>query len=350
MNVACILAFVVAAALQVAATPAVAGERTPLVTGMRDGGRIAVGGAHSCVIGSDGIVLCWGENGSGQLGDGTTTDRRTAVPVSNLTQATAIAAGANHTCAIRADGTVHCWGSSSNDQIGPGTANRTTPIQVAGLVDMVAITAGARHTCALGEAMVLSSVGILARRRNDFAQAEELARASLALAERIGNLGAVADATDDLAQVVASLGDFAQAQSLYRRALAMARELGQVHLQCFVLLHLARAQAAADDVAGSAHSLREALRLADEHDFQAGRLMGVLGAAGLRARRGDAQTLAVARRWCRCVLAVAGSNVDIRNAVPALPDCADADADSSAQATVVDALADVREFLDALVE
>jgi alpha-tubulin suppressor-like RCC1 family protein len=139
----------VALLLQALATPAGAGERTPLVIGMRDGGRIAVGGAHSCVIGSDGNVRCWGENGLGQLGNGTTTDSRTAVLVSNLTQVAAIAAGANHTCAVRAAGTVHCWGSSSNDQIGPGTGNRTTPGQVTGLVDIVAITTGARHTCAL---------------------------------------------------------------------------------------------------------------------------------------------------------------------------------------------------------
>ena len=150
MSIVRIVSLVIAASLQAWWLPAaVAGERSPIVTGMRDAARIAVGGAHSCVIGSDGNVRCWGENGSGQLGDGTTTDRRIAVLVPNLTQVTAIAAGANHTCAIRAAGTVHCWGSSASDQIGPGTPNRTTPLQVTGLADMVAITAGDRHTCAL---------------------------------------------------------------------------------------------------------------------------------------------------------------------------------------------------------
>ena len=150
MGIVRIVSLVIAASLQALWLPAaLAGERTPVVTGMRDGGRIAVGGAHSCVIGSDGNVRCWGENGSGQIGGGTTIDRPIAVAVSNLTQVTAIAAGANHTCAIRSAGTVHCWGSSASDQIGPGTSNRSLPLQVTGLVDMIAITAGDRHTCAL---------------------------------------------------------------------------------------------------------------------------------------------------------------------------------------------------------
>ena len=138
---------------------AAAGERTPLVTGTRDAARLALGAAHSCVIATDATVRCWGENGAGQLGDGTTTDRRTAVPVTGLTQVVAIAAGAAHTCALRAAGTVHCWGSSSNDQIGPGTGNRTTPLQVAGFAGIIAITAGERHTCSLDTAGVVRCWG-----------------------------------------------------------------------------------------------------------------------------------------------------------------------------------------------
>ena len=166
----------------------------------------------------------------------------------------------------------------------------------------------------------------------------------------MGNLGAVADATDDLGQVVEKLGDLRQAQSLYASALAMARELGQVHLQCFVLLHLGRAQAAGNDAVASSRSFRDALRLAREHDFQTGRLMGVLGAAGLRLACNDADAHAVAVAWCRATLAVAGSNVDIRDAVPDIPAPFLLVDPALPTQSFDDALHEALNFLDTLVE
>jgi predicted ATPase/DNA-binding SARP family transcriptional activator len=202
-----------------------------------------------------------------------------------------------------------------------------------------------------GEAMVLSSLGVLARRRGDLVRAHELARASLALAERMGNLGAVADAMDDLGQVVEKLGDVPQAQSLYERALAMARELGQVHLQCFVLLHLGRAQAAGKNDVASARSFRDALQLARDHGFQTGRLMGLLGAAGLRLNRTDANAQSIAGGWCRAVLAVAGSNVDVRDAVPDFPaGLLDVEAHATSREAMDGALAEALQFLDLIAE
>ncbi|HEX4885047.1 MAG TPA: tetratricopeptide repeat protein, partial [Casimicrobiaceae bacterium] len=170
---------------------------------------------------------------------------------------------------------------------------------------------------ARGETMVLASLGVLARRRGDLEQAEAFGRASLALAERIGNTLAVADTLDDLGQVLAQRGALDDAVALFDRALAMARKLGQVHLQCFVLLHRARAQAARAGAAGAAQSLRDALALAGEHDFPTGRLMGLLGAAGLRAMAGDADALPAAARWCSAAIAAADGNVDVLGAVPA---------------------------------
>lgn len=63
MSIGRIVALVIAGVFEAWCAPALGGERIPLVTGMRDSGRIAVGGAHSCVIGSDGNIRCWGENG-----------------------------------------------------------------------------------------------------------------------------------------------------------------------------------------------------------------------------------------------------------------------------------------------
>jgi alpha-tubulin suppressor-like RCC1 family protein len=69
-----------------------------------------------------------GANWSGQLGDGTSTDRTSPVSVNGISGATQIAGGSDHTCAIVSGGSVKCWGGNGNGQLGDGTTtDRSTP-------------------------------------------------------------------------------------------------------------------------------------------------------------------------------------------------------------------------------
>ena len=123
------------------------------VTGLHSGvSAIAAGGNHTCALNSKGAVVCWGQNSPGQLGDGTNVDRHAPTPVAGLTSGvSAIAAGGSHACALKSTGAVVCWGANWGGQIGDGTTeNPHTPTPVVSLMSGVsAIAAGENHTCAL---------------------------------------------------------------------------------------------------------------------------------------------------------------------------------------------------------
>jgi hypothetical protein len=127
-----------------------------------------MGPFHTCAVTDTGAVRCWGRNGAGQLGDGTTRQRETPADVAGLAgPVRSIAAGINHTCALTEAGGVWCWGRNSSGQLGDGTRReRLVPTAVTGLADgVVAIGAGWNSSYALTDDGAVLSWGA-----NDYGQ------------------------------------------------------------------------------------------------------------------------------------------------------------------------------------
>jgi alpha-tubulin suppressor-like RCC1 family protein len=134
---------------------------TPVaVSGLDEVTAISAGGAHSLALFSNGTVVAWGNNGKGQLGDGTTENSDAAIAVSGLHEVTAISAGGAHSLALLRNGTVMAWGDNESGQLGDGTTkNRHVPIAVSGLTGVTGIsaaTSGAHSLAVLSYGTVMA--------------------------------------------------------------------------------------------------------------------------------------------------------------------------------------------------
>lgn len=135
----------------------------PLETSLVD---IVAGLSHSCMLLSNGDVICWGAGNLGQLGQGNNQTWGDAIgetpaalsPVALGGFAVALAAGYLHTCALLDDGAVRCWGSADSGQLGNGDeefvglTNLPSDRPVVPLAGpVIGIAAGGAHTCVVYE-------------------------------------------------------------------------------------------------------------------------------------------------------------------------------------------------------
>ncbi len=134
-------------------------EKIPVqVTGLSDVVTVDVGGHNSspdttaCAVKTDGTIWCWGDNASGQLGNGNTgTDSSVPVQVSSMADAVDVQLGGiSFACALRETGQVECWGSGDfNVQGDGGSSGSNTPGLVSNISTAVKIDAGFKHACAI---------------------------------------------------------------------------------------------------------------------------------------------------------------------------------------------------------
>lgn len=116
---------------------------------------VSAGSHFSCGLAADGLAYCWGLNRNGQLGtatdgacpegvtEGPASCSTVPVPVVRGLTFTALSAGGSHACALTADQLAYCWGSNGSGQLGDGTtADRFAPVAVAGGLRFATVNAG----------------------------------------------------------------------------------------------------------------------------------------------------------------------------------------------------------------
>lgn len=119
------------------------------VAGLADVVEVESGSGFNCARRRNNTVHCWGNNGAGQLGDGTTTNRHTFSMVAGTEETAQLSVGVTHACARRSDGTIRCWGGNNGSMLGATPATAFTPTAALPLPPSRWVSAGTTHTCAV---------------------------------------------------------------------------------------------------------------------------------------------------------------------------------------------------------
>ena len=112
--------------------------------------KVAAGRWHTCALVQGGRVACWGGNGAGQLGGGSSIPSSgSPTLVQGITGATDVGAGKEHSCALTSDGNVSCWGFGGDGEMGNGKLQSSPlPVQVASVAGASTLGVGVHAACA----------------------------------------------------------------------------------------------------------------------------------------------------------------------------------------------------------
>jgi alpha-tubulin suppressor-like RCC1 family protein len=163
--------------------------------------QVSAGGSHTCAVATDDRAYCWGVNGNGQLGIGTTDGPEVCLGLSCSTRPVAVlgglrfrqvsagtyltcgvttdyraycwsfggdagytpvavpgglhfrqvSVGNSHRCGVTTENRAYCWGYNGDGQLGDGTLSfgEPAPVAVVGQLQFRQVSAGGSHTCAV---------------------------------------------------------------------------------------------------------------------------------------------------------------------------------------------------------
>ena len=124
---------------------------TGVVSGSLTFASVSVGSNHTCGVTTTSEAYCWGDNTGGQLGNGSTLPQALPVAVSGGLSFASVSAGdQTHSCGIATNGAAWCWGFNGNGELGNGsTTGSNVPVSVSGGLTFISLSAGGSTTCGI---------------------------------------------------------------------------------------------------------------------------------------------------------------------------------------------------------
>ncbi|MEO8636642.1 MAG: hypothetical protein ABI587_15300, partial [Gemmatimonadales bacterium] len=135
------------------ALPLVSFDGSPVFTASR----VSAGAVHTCAVSVDGVPFCWGDNGSGALGDSSFSQRLSPVAVKTSLLFTTLSTGQAHSCGLTGSGAAACWGDNGRGQLGVNNiATQIAPVSVVGgPLAFNTIELGFDHSCGVSTGLSL---------------------------------------------------------------------------------------------------------------------------------------------------------------------------------------------------